>query len=81
MHILASCEHIIGIYDKWLRLLLLVLVAYKHNNNIIQSNNNKHIAPFPFERSDLTDKAQLLFILVVQALIKPNRQACLGWKF
>lgn len=53
MNILAPGVYFIGIFNKWLILLAQILIAYKHYSKVIQSNNNKHIAPFPPESSTL----------------------------
>lgn len=58
MYILAPGVHFIGIYNKLLILLAQILIAFKHYTKVIQSNNDKHIAPFPLESSNLKNKAQ-----------------------
>lgn len=58
MYIHAPGVYFIGIYNKWLRLLAQILITYKHYTKLIQSNYNKHIAPFPLESSNFKNKAQ-----------------------
>lgn len=58
MYILAFGIYFIGIYNKWLIALACILIAYKHHSKVIQSNNNKHIPPFPLKISNFKHKAQ-----------------------